>query len=74
VAKAGIPVKIDSAHGVTHNKVMIIDDEIIITGSFNFTKGKGGTPFSFAVLAFIELITPILGYFFTPLYRMTYPG
>ena len=38
VAKAGIPVKIDSAHDIAHNKIMIIDGEIVITGSFNFTK------------------------------------
>ena len=38
VAKAGIPTKIDSAHDIAHNKIMIIDGEIVITGSFNFTK------------------------------------
>ena len=38
VAKAGIPVKIDSVHDIAHNKIMIIDREIVITGSFNFTK------------------------------------
>lgn len=35
---AGIPTYIDSAHKIAHNKVMIIDEEIVITGSFNFTK------------------------------------
>jgi phosphatidylserine/phosphatidylglycerophosphate/cardiolipin synthase-like enzyme len=35
---AGIPVKIDSQHAIAHNKVMIIDGETVITGSFNFTK------------------------------------
>jgi phosphatidylserine/phosphatidylglycerophosphate/cardiolipin synthase-like enzyme len=30
-------MKIDSAHDITHNKVIIIDWETIITGSFNFT-------------------------------------
>lgn len=34
----GIPVLIDSAHAIAHNKVMVIDGEIVITGSFNFTK------------------------------------
>lgn len=34
----GIPVKIDSQHAIAHNKVMIIDGETVITGSFNFTK------------------------------------
>lgn len=38
LANAGISVKIDAAHAIAHNKVMIIDREIVITGSFNFTK------------------------------------
>ena len=38
LAKSGIPVKIDSAHAIAHNKIMIIDGETVITGSFNFTK------------------------------------
>ena len=38
VAKAGIPTKIDSVHDIAHNKVMRIDEEIVNTGSFNFTK------------------------------------
>lgn len=36
---AGIPVRIDAAHAIAHNKVMIIDQDTVITGSFNFTKG-----------------------------------
>ena len=35
---AGISTKIDSAHAIAHNKVMIIDGEVVITGSFNFSK------------------------------------
>lgn len=38
VAHAGIPTYIDSAHAIAHNKVMVIDKEMVITGSFNFTK------------------------------------
>jgi phosphatidylserine/phosphatidylglycerophosphate/cardiolipin synthase-like enzyme len=38
LAKSGIRVKIDSAHAIAHNKIMIIDGEVVITGSFNFTK------------------------------------
>ena len=34
----GIPTKIDAQHSIAHNKVMIIDGETVITGSFNFTK------------------------------------
>jgi phosphatidylserine/phosphatidylglycerophosphate/cardiolipin synthase-like enzyme len=35
---AGVPVYIDSVHAIAHNKIMIIDRETVITGSFNFTK------------------------------------
>ena len=35
---AGIPTFIDAAHAIAHNKVMVIDGTMIITGSFNFTK------------------------------------
>ncbi len=37
-AHMGIPTFIDSAHAIAHNKIMIIDKETVITGSFNFTK------------------------------------
>jgi phosphatidylserine/phosphatidylglycerophosphate/cardiolipin synthase-like enzyme len=30
-------VLIDSQHAIAHNKVMIIDGQVVITGSFNFT-------------------------------------
>ena len=36
--QAGIPTRIDTAHAIAHNKVMVIDGETVITGSFNFTK------------------------------------
>jgi hypothetical protein len=35
---AGIPTRIDAVHAIAHNKIMIIDGETVITGSFNFTK------------------------------------
>lgn len=35
---SGIPIFIDSAHAIAHNKIIIIDRETVITGSFNFTK------------------------------------
>jgi phosphatidylserine/phosphatidylglycerophosphate/cardiolipin synthase-like enzyme len=38
LANSGIPTKIDAAHAIAHNKVMIVDGETVITGSFNFTK------------------------------------
>ena len=34
----GVAVTIDSAHNIAHNKVMIVDGQTVITGSFNFTK------------------------------------
>lgn len=37
-AHMGISTYIDAAHAIAHNKIMIIDRETIITGSFNFTK------------------------------------
>ncbi len=38
LARAGIAVRIDAAHAIAHNKVMVIDREIVVTGSFNFTR------------------------------------
>lgn len=38
VVHAGIPTYIDAKHAIAHNKVMVIDGETVITGSFNFTK------------------------------------
>jgi len=35
---ADITTYIDAEHAIAHNKVMVIDDQIVITGSFNFTK------------------------------------
>ena len=38
LANEGIPTYIDPVHKIAHNKVMIIDGQTVITGSFNFTK------------------------------------
>ena len=38
LARAGIPVRIDAAHAIAHNKVIVIDGSTVITGSFNFTR------------------------------------
>jgi phosphatidylserine/phosphatidylglycerophosphate/cardiolipin synthase-like enzyme len=38
LANQGVPTKIDANHAISHNKVMVIDGETLITGSFNFTK------------------------------------
>jgi phosphatidylserine/phosphatidylglycerophosphate/cardiolipin synthase-like enzyme len=37
-AHMGIPTFIDAQHATAHNKIIIIDGETVITGSFNFTK------------------------------------
>jgi len=34
---ATLPVKFDGAHAIAHNKVMVIDASVVVTGSFNFT-------------------------------------
>jgi phosphatidylserine/phosphatidylglycerophosphate/cardiolipin synthase-like enzyme len=36
----GIPTRIDAAHAIAHNKVMIIDGETLVTGSFNRARGR----------------------------------
>jgi phosphatidylserine/phosphatidylglycerophosphate/cardiolipin synthase-like enzyme len=35
---SGVPTWIDAKHAIAHNKIMVIDSHIILTGSFNFTK------------------------------------
>ncbi len=37
IVDAGIPVWIDMKPAIAHNKIMIIDEKEVITGSFNFT-------------------------------------
>lgn len=36
--EAGIPTFTDARHGTAHNKVILVDRKVVITGSFNFTK------------------------------------
>jgi len=36
--RAGIPTYVDTHHAIANNKVIIIDGETLITGSFNFSK------------------------------------
>jgi phosphatidylserine/phosphatidylglycerophosphate/cardiolipin synthase-like enzyme len=35
---SGIPTYIDEKHAIAHNKIILIDRAVVITGSFNFTK------------------------------------
>ena len=37
LSNQGIPVRIDAKHAIAHNKIIIIDAETTVTGSFNFT-------------------------------------
>jgi phosphatidylserine/phosphatidylglycerophosphate/cardiolipin synthase-like enzyme len=39
LVSARVPTWIDTVQGIAHNKIMIIDGETVITGSFNFTWG-----------------------------------
>ena len=38
LANSKIPTFIDARHAIAHNKIMIVDQDTVITGSFNFTK------------------------------------
>lgn len=37
-AGLGIPLYIDDRHAIAHNKIMIIDGRVVITGSYNFSR------------------------------------
>ena len=37
LSERGVEVLTDGQHAIAHNKIMIIDDAVVITGSFNFT-------------------------------------
>jgi phosphatidylserine/phosphatidylglycerophosphate/cardiolipin synthase-like enzyme len=37
---SGIPCYLDAEHAAAHNKVMVIDGQTVITGSFNFTEAS----------------------------------
>ncbi|RJQ24581.1 phospholipase D family protein [Candidatus Parcubacteria bacterium] len=38
LASNGVKVYLDSKHAIMHSKVIIIDDDTVISGSFNFSK------------------------------------
>jgi phosphatidylserine/phosphatidylglycerophosphate/cardiolipin synthase-like enzyme len=38
LARAGIPTWVDRAHTMAHNSLMVIDGEVVITGSFDYTR------------------------------------
>jgi phosphatidylserine/phosphatidylglycerophosphate/cardiolipin synthase-like enzyme len=39
LASGGVPVLVDTVPGLMHNKIMVIDGETVLTGSFNYTWG-----------------------------------
>jgi phosphatidylserine/phosphatidylglycerophosphate/cardiolipin synthase-like enzyme len=40
MANVGIPVYLDGIHAIANNRVVIIDQEVVMTGSFNFNKAS----------------------------------
>ncbi len=38
----GLDVKIDHEHAIAHNKIIIVDQKVVITGSYNFTNQAEG--------------------------------
>jgi phosphatidylserine/phosphatidylglycerophosphate/cardiolipin synthase-like enzyme len=40
LANAGIPVYLDGKHAVANNRVVIVDQQVVITGSFNFNQAS----------------------------------
>jgi phosphatidylserine/phosphatidylglycerophosphate/cardiolipin synthase-like enzyme len=43
LANQGVPVVIDANHAIAHNKIIVIDGETVLSGSFNFTKAAQTT-------------------------------
>lgn len=37
ILQNNIPLRFDAPHGIAHNKVMVIDRSIVLTGSYNFS-------------------------------------
>jgi phosphatidylserine/phosphatidylglycerophosphate/cardiolipin synthase-like enzyme len=40
MANAGIPVLLDGIHAIANSRVIVIDREVVVTGSFNFNKAS----------------------------------
>jgi len=53
---AQIELRQDGKHAIAHNKVMVIDQAIVITGSFNFTNAAASrNAENFLVLKSVDL-------------------
>ena len=42
LAEHQVPFLIDAKHAIAHNKVMVVDRRVILTGSFNFSNSARG--------------------------------
>lgn len=38
LVNGGVPTFIDAKHAIAHNKIIVVDGLLVLTGSFNFTK------------------------------------
>jgi phosphatidylserine/phosphatidylglycerophosphate/cardiolipin synthase-like enzyme len=38
LGRAGAKVYLNTSHAASHNKIVIVDDAVVITGSYNFTQ------------------------------------
>ena len=55
LVNAEIATSIDERHPIAHNKVIVIDDDVVITGSYNFTKHAQQNAENLIVLRSAEL-------------------
>ena len=42
LAKQGVPVRVDYRYAVMHDKFIVVDGDVVETGSFNFTAAAEG--------------------------------
>ncbi len=58
---AHIPTYIDAEHAIAHNKIILIDRSVVITGSFNFTKAaEEKNAENLLIIRSTELVKPYL--------------
>lgn len=58
---ARIPTYIDAEHAIAHNKIILIDRSVVITGSFNFTKAaEEKNAENLLIIRSAELVKPYL--------------
>jgi phosphatidylserine/phosphatidylglycerophosphate/cardiolipin synthase-like enzyme len=38
LAQKNVPVLVDAKHSIAHNKIIVLDGQVVLTGSFNFTR------------------------------------